>query len=138
MKERVRTALVEPPRMLTIAIAFRNEFRVRMSLCGSSFHCRVYYTNLITGQAYRGLISRSSSFLRNTAALLHSLSFSLSKNFSTGESQTQKLHVIYCTHHRKLPECWRSTARKGRALPEQSSWYSHCRTDELRIPSDEN
>jgi hypothetical protein len=46
----VRTAFVEPPRMLTIAMAFRNEFRVRMSLCGSSIHCRVYYTGLKTGR----------------------------------------------------------------------------------------
>jgi len=30
--ESVRTAFVEPPNMFTIAMAFRNEFRVRMSL----------------------------------------------------------------------------------------------------------
>ena len=37
----VRTAFVEPPRMFTIAIAFRNEFRVRMSLCGSTVAFRL-------------------------------------------------------------------------------------------------
>ena len=36
----VRTAFVEPPRTFTIAMAFRNEFRVRMSLCWSSFRAQ--------------------------------------------------------------------------------------------------
>jgi hypothetical protein len=31
----VRTAFVDPPRTFTIAMAFRNEFRVRISLCRS-------------------------------------------------------------------------------------------------------
>jgi hypothetical protein len=31
-RKSIRTAFVEPPKMFTIAMAFRNEFRVRMSL----------------------------------------------------------------------------------------------------------
>jgi hypothetical protein len=75
--ESVRTAFVEPPSMFTIAMAFRNEFRVRISLQNAG-EVGMPYSIVIeqkTG-AYRGLISRSRSILRYAAARLHSLSFS--------------------------------------------------------------
>ena len=43
----VRTAFVDPPRTFTIAMAFRNEFRVRISLCRSKLpRCMFHKTGV--------------------------------------------------------------------------------------------
>jgi hypothetical protein len=63
--------------MFTITMAFRNEFRVRISLQHAGEVGMTYSVVMeLKMEAYRGLISRSSSILRNAAARLHSLSFS--------------------------------------------------------------
>jgi hypothetical protein len=73
VKARVRallTALVDPPKMLTMAMALRKELRVKISLEHDTQHPG--YNPHRSKIADLGLISKASRFLRYFAAMKHS------------------------------------------------------------------
>ena len=102
-------------------MAFRNEFRVRMSLqlCGTKSARQSLSAKLWVPWFDITL----EQFLEIACGARTLFEFFFRNRVCSGESRKIIVHI---THGQTSPVCSRSTARKGRALPRQSSWYWPC------------